>query len=202
MAQAPCPSRASSLLHASRRVRAWCTVRPMRYFVTLDGEPGAEPVVVDVVAEASGALNVSVGGRRVEVDVVAAGDPLMVRVDGALVDLAAVGGRDRASADFSVLARGHRSILRVQSERARAAGSVRRAPSGESERIVRSPMPGRVVKVLVQGGDDVQAGQGLVIVEAMKMENEVRARVSGRVAEVHVVSGATVDGRTKLVTLV
>jgi biotin carboxyl carrier protein len=63
-------------------------------------------------------------------------------------------------------------------------------------------MPGRVVKVLVARGEAIEAGQGLVVLEAMKMENEVRARAAGTVAEVHVVPGATVDGQAKLVTLV
>jgi biotin carboxyl carrier protein len=62
-------------------------------------------------------------------------------------------------------------------------------------------MPGRVVKVLVAKGDVVEAGQGLLVLEAMKMENEVKARVSGTVADVHVVPGTAVEGSAKLVTL-
>ena len=62
-------------------------------------------------------------------------------------------------------------------------------------------MPGRVVKVLVSKGDAVEAGQGLLVLEAMKMENEVKARAAGTVAEVHVAPGAAVEGSAKLVTL-
>jgi biotin carboxyl carrier protein len=62
-------------------------------------------------------------------------------------------------------------------------------------------MPGRVVKVLVAKGDAVEPGKGLVVLEAMKMENEVRAKIAGTVADVHVVAGATVEGNAKLVTL-
>jgi biotin carboxyl carrier protein len=54
-------------------------------------------------------------------------------------------------------------------------------------------MPGKVVKVLVKLGDEVKEGQGLVVVEAMKMENELRAARSGRVAEVHAREGALVE---------
>jgi biotin carboxyl carrier protein len=62
-------------------------------------------------------------------------------------------------------------------------------------------MPGRVVKVLVSKGDEVAVGQSLLVVEAMKMENEIRAKVAGTVADVHVAAGATVEGNAKLITL-
>ena len=56
-----------------------------------------------------------------------------------------------------------------------------------------APMPGKVVRVLVKPGDDVKARQGLVVVEAMKMENELRAARDGRVRDVAVAEGQSVD---------
>jgi biotin carboxyl carrier protein len=67
--------------------------------------------------------------------------------------------------------------------------------------IVVSPMPGRVVKVLVAPGDAVAARQGLVVVEAMKMENELRAPRAAQVAEVRVQEGAPVEANTVLIVL-
>jgi biotin carboxyl carrier protein len=67
-------------------------------------------------------------------------------------------------------------------------------------RIV-APMPGRVVKVLVKPGDAVDARQGLVVVEAMKMENELRAPGAGTVTEVAVREGASVEANTVLVVI-
>jgi biotin carboxyl carrier protein len=67
--------------------------------------------------------------------------------------------------------------------------------------VVVSPMPGRVVKVLVAPGDAVAARQGLVVVEAMKMENELRAPRAGRVSDVRVREGAPVDANTVLIVL-
>ena len=58
---------------------------------------------------------------------------------------------------------------------------------------VTSPMPGKVVRVLVKPGDNVKARQGLVVVEAMKMENELRAARDGRVRDVAVAEGQSVD---------
>jgi biotin carboxyl carrier protein len=64
--------------------------------------------------------------------------------------------------------------------------------SGDGPVEVRAQMPGKVIKVLVEPGAAVEAGQGLVVVEAMKMQNEMKAPKSGMVARVHVREGATV----------
>jgi biotin carboxyl carrier protein len=62
-------------------------------------------------------------------------------------------------------------------------------------------MPGKIVRLLVAVGDQVAARQGLVVVEAMKMENELRASRDGRVKEVHVVEGAAVEAGRLLVVV-
>lgn len=64
-----------------------------------------------------------------------------------------------------------------------------------------APMPGLVVRVQVAPGDHVVAGQGLVVVEAMKMENELRAASAGIVTAVHVTTGQAVEKGTKLVEM-
>ena len=62
-------------------------------------------------------------------------------------------------------------------------------------------MPGKVVRVLVHPGDRVLARQPLVVVEAMKMENELRAARDGQVAKVHVEEGASVEAGALLIEL-
>ena len=64
-----------------------------------------------------------------------------------------------------------------------------------------APMPGKVVRVLVAPGDTVEAGQGLVVVEAMKMQNEMKAARAGRVLTVATKEGATVAAGEILVTI-
>jgi pyruvate carboxylase subunit B len=64
-----------------------------------------------------------------------------------------------------------------------------------------APMPGLIVRVYVEAGVAVQAGQPLVSMEAMKMENELRASAAGRVRAVHAVQGAAVEKGTVLVEL-
>jgi biotin carboxyl carrier protein len=85
----------------------------------------------------------------------------------------------------------------------RAARRGRRDAGGPAagEQKVVAPMPGRIVKVLVGPGDEVAARQGVVVVEAMKMENELRAPRSGRVREVSVSPGASVEAGRVLVVL-
>jgi biotin carboxyl carrier protein len=168
----------------------------MKYYVTLDPTPGAEPVVVDVTELPTGALEVTASGRRAEVDVVSVGSVLSICIDGKVVDLTTEG----VPPDLGAVASGHRSYVRVESERMRSAEAARKAHGPSGERIVKSPMPGRVVKVLVKRGDAVEAGQALVVIEAMKMENELKAKSAGRIAEVHVTPGATVESNAKLVT--
>ena len=64
-----------------------------------------------------------------------------------------------------------------------------------------APIPGKVVSLKVEVGDEVSPGQPLVVLEAMKMENELAAEQGGRVAAVHVAAGDTVDGGELLVEL-
>jgi biotin carboxyl carrier protein len=68
----------------------------------------------------------------------------------------------------------------------------------EGRQVVSSPMPGKVVKVLVKVGDVVRRGQALVVVEAMKMENELRSPKDGKVVELHASEGQAVEGNAKL----
>ena len=75
------------------------------------------------------------------------------------------------------------------------------AAVGAGRRNVAAPMPGKVIRVLVRQGDAVEVGQGLVVVEAMKMQNEMKALRGGHVVEVRVQDGATVSAGDVLVVL-
>jgi len=68
----------------------------------------------------------------------------------------------------------------------------------EGPQRIDAPMPGKVVRVLVKVGDEVQEGQGLLVVEAMKMENELKSPKAGKVVELHAVEGAAVESGAKL----
>jgi biotin carboxyl carrier protein len=81
----------------------------------------------------------------------------------------------------------------------RGAGDSAGAAHGEQK--VLAPMPGRVVRVLVAPGDEVERRQPLVVVEAMKMENELRSPKAGRVKDVAVTPGTSVEAGRVLVVI-
>jgi biotin carboxyl carrier protein len=67
------------------------------------------------------------------------------------------------------------------------------ALEAEGRQQVLAPMPGKVVRILVQAGDQVEAGQGLLVVEAMKMQNEIRSPKGGTVERLYVQEGQPVN---------
>jgi len=97
---------------------------------------------------------------------------------------------------------GYRFEVEALDERTRSIrdlSAASAAPSGPAP--VLAPMPGLVVRVNVSPGDAVEAGQGVVVMEAMKMENELRATSSGKVKSVEVTAGTAVEKGTLLVAL-
>jgi biotin carboxyl carrier protein len=82
----------------------------------------------------------------------------------------------------------------IEDAKPEAARASDTGPTGVDEApVAASPMPGKVVKILVKEGDEVEKGQGLVIVEAMKMENEIKSPVKGKVEKVNFRPGDLVD---------
>ena len=176
-------------------------------------------------------FEVAVGDRVRTVSVVRKGGQLHVTLDGHphVVDARRVsdtalsllmqngaGGLPVQSIDAAFAARGAAGELDVhvlgrvitvharpsthRTARSQAPPALLRAASGGSQKIV-SPMPGKIVRVLVKTGDQVKAKQGLVVVEAMKMENELRAARDGRVRELSVTEGQSVDAGAVLLTV-
>ena len=169
----------------------------MRYYVSLDPAADQEPIAVDVTELPTGKLEVVLRGETVPVDVVWLDAAASIRVGGRIVDLTVEG----QPPEIGAVASGHRSYIRVESERQRAAAAARKGGGGGGEKVMKAPMPGRVVRVLVAAGAEVPAGGTLCVIEAMKMENEVKAKVDCVVDEIHVTEGATVEGGARLFTL-
>jgi len=98
-----------------------------------------------------------------------------------------------------VLVEGFRFELEVRDPRRFS----RRSAGGQTEGVqnISAPMPGKVVRVLVAPGDEVFAGQGLVVVEAMKMQNEMKAARAGIVLSVSARPGSTVTAGEVLATI-
>jgi biotin carboxyl carrier protein len=99
-----------------------------------------------------------------------------------------------------VFIEGHQIAVGQRTGLGRRSRGVAGAHGAGPQRLT-APMPGKVVRVLVRPGDDVQPRQGLVVVEAMKMENELRAARAGRVKEIFVTEGQSVEAGTALVVV-
>ena len=132
---------------------------------TVDGHPAA----ADVVEIAPNAFSVLAGGQSHEVCVTPYPDGRLIlqtgrfEFDAEVQDPRAWSGRRHGGAE----AEGRQQIL--------------------------APMPGKVIRVLVKTGDDVKAGQGLLVVEAMKMQNEIRSPKNGKVERVMAEEGQAVN---------
>jgi biotin carboxyl carrier protein len=103
--------------------------------------------------------------------------------------------------ELGVLVKGQVSRFDVVDERRGRMRAATASFEAEGKQTILSPMPGKVVKVFVKPGDAVTEGQGLVVVEAMKMENELKSPKAGTVIEVLAKEGSTVDNGTKLVVV-
>ena len=106
------------------------------------------------------------------------------------------------SGQWALQAGGRTLSAEVLDDRARTIRAlVRKAAGASGPRPLRAPMPGLVLKVEVSVGDVVAPGQGLVVMEAMKMENELKSEGAGRVTRIHVEAGSTVEKDQVLVEL-
>lgn len=99
---------------------------------------------------------------------------------------------------IEAMANGHQYLLLISDARDRSAATKKAGAVGPAE--IRAQMPGKVIKLLVGAGAAVAAGQGVIVVEAMKMQNEMRSPKAGVVSRIHVEEGATVAaGQTMMV---
>lgn len=103
---------------------------------------------------------------------------------------------------WKVLLLGHAYSVRVQGEQERRLRSLAASLVGsEREFVLRAPMPGLVVAVPVQEGQRIARGETLVILESMKMQNELKSPRAGQVTRVRVQAGAVVEQRQILLTM-
>ncbi len=110
---------------------------------------------------------------------------------------------EERNGSYRVLLLGDLYTVEVEDQRTQriARARARRRPSEDEEIAVRSPIPGLIFDIPVEEGQQVQAGDILAIVEAMKMENELRAPRDGVVQRTHVAPGDSVDQGQVLVTM-
>jgi biotin carboxyl carrier protein len=163
--------------------------------VRLEAQVLGRRVPVEVRGQ-DGRYQVTVDGRTLEVDYQETGSRFVsLLIDGRSYEA----GLQRRAGGYDVVLAD--DLLEVElKDAARGEGAAPRAAGAGPVRVT-APMPGKVVRVLVEAGQEVRAGQGLVVVEAMKMENELRAARAGRVAEVRVREQQAVETGALLVVV-
>src|SRR5258706_2570203 len=173
----------------------------MRYFVTIDGQEHVVEITELPGGEQSARILPSgesdIGGTPIQAEVAKTDAGVTVKLAGRVYDLVLDGDLP----NLTVWASGKRASVQVESARMRPEGALHGRSGEASDGAVVSPMPGKVVKVLVKEGDQVEIGAPMVVVEAMKMENELSAPRAGVVQKVHVKPGDAVDGGALLVTV-
>ena len=162
-------------------------------------------------------LDLKVNGRPQQLEIVTPAPTCRFRLHGAAertADVAVAGpglysilleGRsydvqvERTPRHLIVVIEGHRFEIEVHDPRRWS----RQSAGGRADELetIAAPMPGKVVRVLAAAGDPVEPGQGILVVEAMKMQNEMKATRSGRVISVTVKEGATVVAGEVLATI-
>ncbi len=142
-------------------------------------------------------FRVTVDGRPHEVDTVAVEDDTLSLVLPAMGHASYEIGFADGLLPNDVTVYTHGGTLHAVVNGRRSRGGARAAATGEQR--VHAPMPGRVLRVLARPGDEVAARQPLVVVEAMKMENELSAPRAGRVKDVVVQEGVSVEAGRLLV---
>ena len=157
-------------------------------------------------------LTAEIAGERHELEVRQEGSRVTAEVDGRVYELEVsaprpgvylllAGGRvyecrvghperKREAAEVSI-GRDAYAVTLADPKRLRGAAAAGGQAHGASEIV--APMPGKVVRVLVEAGAEVEAGAGVLVVEAMKMQNEMKSPKAGRVASLNVKEGATVN---------
>jgi biotin carboxyl carrier protein len=132
------------------------------------------------VRETQGVYRVTIDGKTLELGLVRTGEhDVSVLVDGVSHDL----GLERTAQGFAVMVRGDRFDVELKD-------AVKGTALGQASHVgplrLTAPMPGKIVKVLVRQGEFVEVGRGVIVMEAMKMENELKATRAGTVQEIKV----------------
>jgi len=156
----------------------------MQYKVVIDGETvevafertatgiaakiGDRTYSLDVSAVKPGVYLLNWGTRSIEVAVLSIGDM------------------------FSVSIEGHRIPVEILDGRRMLQRTIRSSDRGGASEM-RSPMPGKIIRILTTEGAEVAAGQGIVVMEAMKMQNEIKSSMAGRIQKIAVAEGETVQ---------
>lgn len=166
----------------------------MKLITTVDGTE--KTLLLDNDAEPNSTLNFTLDSRAGQADVARSGNGCYsIILEGRSYEVKV---DDDGSGCLRVAVNGSWHAVEVRDPQRWNPGKSSTGAAGRQ--TIKAPMSGRIVKLLVQAGDEVEAGQGLIVVEAMKMQNEMKSPKAGRVVSVEVEEGGSVTaGQTLIV---
>ena len=169
----------------------------MKFEVQLSGPGGAIKRVVELERNASG-WRVLLDGQALDADIVeVAPHTLSILLAGRSHEIRLFPAPDGTLQIHD----GSRAFTAEVADPRAWRGRRHGGAEAQGRQQISAPMPGKVIRVLVKAGDTVEAGQGLVVVEAMKMQNELRAPRDGAVVRIGVTVGDTIDVGDLLVVI-
>lgn len=158
-------------------------------------EKGGETQTVGLDELSENQFAVTIDGATVHVDVARSGRMVYsVIEDGKQFEVIV---DEQGARGFDVLVGGQLLHLQAYDERSRLLAATAKAVVTGPQRV-ESEMPGKVVKIVAPAGATIQEGQGVLILEAMKMENEIKSPIDGVVKEISVAEGQTVESGAQL----
>jgi len=166
----------------------------MRYYAILSG--AADPIAVDVERSERN-WSVTIAGRTHEVDAATLPNGALSLFIGDASYTVEFDGEGHA---ISALVKNQEIRLELVDARSWRE-SQNRQPALSGRQVVSAPMGGKVVRVLVEVGSTVVVGQGLMVIEAMKMENELKSPKTGKVVELNAREGSAVENNALLVVI-
>jgi biotin carboxyl carrier protein len=145
------------------------------------------------ITDERGRVFAEVDGRHYELDVHQSGaDGYLLVSNGEVFDCRVEGRPQSGKPVDVVVGTRNYSVMLTDPKRLSTAASV--STQGDGTARIVAPMPGKVVRVMVEVGSQIAAGEGILVVEAMKMQNEMKSPKTGTLITLNVQAGATVNG--------
>ena len=156
----------------------------MKYTAIIDGRR----LEIEFSRSNDGTVEAEIGGERYRLDVESVEPGVYwIRLNGRSIEVSVTPNGD----GYAVSMAGRNTEVEILDARAELRRTARHAQAGKVE--LRAPMPGKVVRVLVSEGAEVEANQGLLVIEAMKMQNEIKSPKKGIVKKLGVTESGAVN---------
>jgi len=154
--------------------------------------------LVEIISRDGGKVRISIDGRKYDADVVMVEEGVYsIIIDNKSHNIELI-HTDNKNYQVNTYSKSYNvEIVDAESKYLKS----RRRDDGHEEAVISSPMPGKVVKILVKVGDEVKAGDTVIIVSAMKMESEYKVKKDRIIKEIKVKEGDTIQSNQPLVVI-